>query len=70
MVVHRLAVFTKEMCPESRYTNRASKAYRLLITWQIYENNSVKENVPLVVRVAGKRRTRAKFQKGKIPFTR
>ena len=70
MVAHHLAVFTKEMCLESRYTSRASKAYRILSTWQIYENNFVEENVPQVVRVAGKRRTQARRQRDKIPFTK
>jgi len=70
MAAHRLAVFTKEMCLESRYTSRASKAYRILITWKICENSSVKENAPRVVRVAGKRRTQAKLQNVKILFTK
>ena len=67
---HHLAVFTKETCLESRYTSRASKVYRILITWQICENNSVKENVPQVVRVAGRKRTRAKHQRDKTRCTR
>jgi hypothetical protein len=68
MVVRHLAVFTKEVCLELRYTSRASKAYKILITWKICENSSVKENAPQIVRVAGKRRTQAKLQNVKIPF--
>jgi len=70
MVEHLLAVYTKEVCLELKFTSKVSNPYKTLSTCKIYVLNLEITNVLQVVKVVGRRKMQARHQKGKTPYTK